>query len=252
MIESGLLSITFRKLTVSQIISLAAEAKLASIEWGGDVHVPHGDVATAAEVARQTNDAGLRISAYGSYYRAVAGGPAFEAVLDSASALGADVIRIWAGAAGSAEVSAADRAAIVADIARCCDLAAARGVSVAMEFHRNTLSDEVESALSLIKAVGRPNFGTFWQPPVAMPTPLALDGLRRMLPHVLNLHVFHWWPDATTRLPLADGADRWAEYFALATTSPRVRFASLEFVANDDVDRFRHDAATLRRWLTNL
>ena len=41
MIESGLVSITFRKLTVEKIIELVKEAGLQGIEWGGDVHVPH-------------------------------------------------------------------------------------------------------------------------------------------------------------------------------------------------------------------
>jgi hypothetical protein len=43
----GLVSVTFRKLAPAAIVELAVKAQLRSIEWGGDVHVPHGDVRAA-------------------------------------------------------------------------------------------------------------------------------------------------------------------------------------------------------------
>ncbi len=36
----GLTSVTFRQLTVDQIITLARETGCTGIEWGSDVHVP--------------------------------------------------------------------------------------------------------------------------------------------------------------------------------------------------------------------
>ena len=83
----GLVSITFRPLSPQELIKLVAEAGLKAIEWGGDIHVPHGDVSRAQEVGRQTTEAGLSVAAYGSYYRlgvSEAAGLAFEQVLDSA------------------------------------------------------------------------------------------------------------------------------------------------------------------------
>ena len=139
---AGLVSITFRKLTPAEIIALVKQTPLAGIEWGGDIHVPHGDVKRAAEVGRMTRDAGLAVSAYGSYYgetdRLV-----FERVLDSAVALGAPVIRIWAGRKGSA----------------------AAGRQIAFEFHGGSLADTPESCLRLLQAVNHPAVFTYWQPP---------------------------------------------------------------------------------------
>ena len=43
-IKSGLVSITFRELNPLEIIRLVSKAGLDGIEWGGDVHVPHGDI----------------------------------------------------------------------------------------------------------------------------------------------------------------------------------------------------------------
>src|SRR6476469_730727 len=110
MLRPGLFSVTFRQLSPPEIIALVGRAGLRGIEWGGDVHVPHGDVARAREVRDRTADAGLEVAAYGSYYR-VAKSEAdelpFERVLNTAQALGAPLIRVWAGKQGSA---AADQA----------------------------------------------------------------------------------------------------------------------------------------------
>ena len=50
----GLVSITFRALAPREIVDLAARARLAGIEWGGDIHVPHGDLQRAGEAGRMT------------------------------------------------------------------------------------------------------------------------------------------------------------------------------------------------------
>ncbi len=253
-IGAGLLSVTFRKLAVRQVVDLAVEAKLAAIEWGGDVHVPHGDLGAARATRRMCDDHGLAVSAYGSYYRAggAPGNPPIEAVLDSAAALGTTAVRVWAGTRGSAEVTPADRDAIVADLARCCGLAAQRGLTVATEFHGGTLTDQIDSCVSLLNAVDHPNLRTFWQPPVGMEPAVALAGLVRVEPWLSNVHVFHWWPTGGDRRPLAEGGDRWPAYLAEAANDGLPRYASLEFVANDDPDRFREDAATLLAWLDEV
>jgi 3-dehydroshikimate dehydratase len=254
MITPGLVSVTFRQLPPGQIVALAAEAGLASVEWGGDVHVPHGDVARAMEVQRMTADAGLVSSAYGSYYRAgVSGaqGPTFGAVLETALELRAPLVRVWAGIVGATEADATTRRAVADDLVRICDEAARVNLGVSLEFHANTLTDTAESALGLIREVNHPNLTSFWQPPNGMAAEDALRGLERLLPHVRNLHVFHWWPDRHHRLPLADGATRWRRYLAAVDApGPPVRHASLEFVAGHDVEAFRRDAAVLIRLLS--
>ena len=65
MIRPGLVSITFRKLSPRQIVDLVVQAGLDAIEWSGDVHAPHGDVAKAREIAQMTADAGLSMPTYG-------------------------------------------------------------------------------------------------------------------------------------------------------------------------------------------
>jgi hypothetical protein len=93
-IRSGLVSISFRKVEAGDLIEEVVKAGQRGIEWGGDVHVPHGDTRKAEQVARWTRDAGLESAAYGSYYRlADEDSPEIEAVLDSAEALAAPTVR---------------------------------------------------------------------------------------------------------------------------------------------------------------
>jgi hypothetical protein len=72
------------------------------------------------------------------------------------------------------------------------------------------------------------------------------ESLSRVLPRVLNLHVFHWEGDFAKRLPLADGADVWRVYFGIVRRTDREHFASLEYVRGDDPEALREDARALR------
>ena len=133
-LKTGLCSITFRQLSVEEIIKLVKEASLDGIEWGGDVHVPHGDFKKANEVAANCRDAGIEISSYGSYYRSEAkDSPSFRAVAETAKALGAPMIRIWAGDLGSDNASDADRRKEVDDLIKCAEIASELKVKIGLE-----------------------------------------------------------------------------------------------------------------------
>ena len=230
MILPGLVSITFRKLSPREIVDLVVRAQLTGIEWGGDIHVPHGDLVRASEVGRLTREAGLAVAAYGSYYR-VGTGQEFEPVLAAARELDAPTIRVWAGNADT------PWAAVVEDSRRIADLADRAGIRVAYEYHGGTHTETTESTVKLLREVNHPNLFTLWQPrPGADLAPL--------LPWLAHLHVFHWGPGGfNDRRPLADGVAEWQTYLQTAT---RARFALLEYVRNDDPAQFLADAATLQ------
>jgi sugar phosphate isomerase/epimerase len=250
MIKPGLVSITFRQLTPPEIVALVAQAGLTGIEWGGDVHAPHGDISQAKAVRQMTAEAGLQVAAYGSYYRLSHddSGP-FEAVLETAITLGAPAIRVWAGRQGPDKADAAYRQAVIEDSRRSADLAAAAGITIVYEFHANTLTDSNESTRKLLAAVDHPNLKTYWQPPRYSKLDYNLAGLAAIFPWLYGLHVFTWHTETGERLPLADGADLWAQYLAKIATLDRDMFAMIEFVANDAPDQFLLDAEVLKNWL---
>lgn len=246
--KTGLVSITFRKLPPADVVRLCRECGLEEIEWGGDVHVPHGDVETAVRVGELTRSAGLRVAAYGSYYRlASADGPNFSDVLASAVALRAPVIRVWAGTRGSAESDEAQRAAVAADALRCADLAASQGIVLAYEFHGNTLTDSTDSCVRLLEATEHPHIKTLWQPPHGEPLDDCLASLRAVLPRLQHLHVFHWWPTPAERLPLSEGEERWAAYVAELRKTGEDFPLLLEFVPGDDPACLSREAGVLSR-----
>jgi len=246
--RAGLLSVTFRKLPAEEIVELCRQSHLETIEWGGDVHVPHGDLVRAAEIGSLTRDAGLSVSAYGSYYRlnvSEAKGLTFLSVLDTATALGAPTIRVWAGDRNSAEADDTWRNAVESDALRCADLAGARGITVAFEFHSGTLTDSPDSACELLKATEHPFVRTFWQPPVGHSVESCLEGLRIIMPWILNVHAFHWWPDSSTRLPLRAGAEHWRAYLKELRAAGHDPDVLLEFVRDDSPAALRDDAEAL-------
>jgi 3-dehydroshikimate dehydratase len=199
-----------------------------------------------------TTEAGLRIAGYASYYRAgrsESQQPPFACVLETALALGAPLIRVWAGTSGSVEVTSEAKAGVVADLGRIAALAGSQGIRVATEFHSGTLTDSAESTAALMTAVGHPNLATHWQAPHGESVELASASLRTVLPWLAHLHVFHWWPGPANRRPLMEGESRWREYLAIANGDGAERFALLEFIPDDAPVLLRREAHTLRSWL---
>lgn len=252
-LRTGLVSVSFRKLDVPQIVALAKENGLAAIEWGGDIHVKPGDLPAAYAARTACEQAGIIVSAYGSYYSAGHTPPAeWEAVLASARELKAESVRIWAGKLGSAAASEADWQRTVDDINRICESAAGHGISITIEYHGGTLTDTLESALKLYGAISHPNFRAGWQPRDSISAEDGANEIRALRPWLGNVHVFQWWPTGATRHPLADGRERWQTYLnAIAEDGVR-RTVLLEFFKDDSPDQMRADAKTLHEMLRKL
>lgn len=252
MLIPGLVSITFRSLSPEKIVPLAVQAGVESIEWGGDVHVPHGEVNRAREVGRMTRDAGLMVAAYGSYYRLGGGGKEaapFDRVLSSAVALGAPTIRLWAGSKGSVDCSPEERRVIIDDALRVAEMAARAGITVCLEYHGGTLTDTRDSVCLLLDELDHPNIEFLWQPTNGEPVEACAARLFDVLPRLRNVHVFHWWPTYLERHPLIEGEARWRTYIDIVRQTGRPVDFLIEFVVNDLPEQFLADAATLRRFL---
>jgi 3-dehydroshikimate dehydratase len=251
MLYGGLVSITFRQLQPREIITLVQKSGLKGIEWGGDVHVPHGNLHAAREVGHMTREAGLTVAAYGSYYRVGCQGqegvPDFRDVLETALELEAPLIRVWAGNIGSerADQRVCDRA--VEDSIRIGDMAKGEDIIVAYEYHSDTLTDTLESNQRLINEVNHPNVRSYWQPLAHHDIKNRMDGLEQILSRLENVHVYHWIDG--DRLPLEDGYQEWRQYLRLLRDIPGQHYALIEFVKGDRAEQFLEDAETLKRWL---
>jgi len=244
-LRPGLVSITFRKLPPDEIIRLCLETKLQGIEWGGDVHVPHGDLGRAAEVRQRCADAGLQIAAYGSYYY-TGHSDNFESVLETARELSAPLIRVWAGKIDAQDADEKYFRDIVHESRRIGELAQAANIKLSYEFHGKTLNNSAAASKVLFDAIAHPAWQTLWQPLAIEPLPQT-ESLKAVLPRLANLHVYHW-ENYRHRFALANGAGDWQKYFSLVDDAIP-RWALLEFVRNDDPNALREDAAVLRQLL---
>jgi sugar phosphate isomerase/epimerase len=251
MLKSGLVSVTFRQLRAEDIINLCVVNRLESVEWGGDVHVPHGDVAKAALVSKLTLDAGLEVAAYGSYYRV--GHPerlSFESVLDTAQVLGAPTIRVWAGDRSPNPADEKYFNVVVEDACRIAELATQAGVDIAFEYHRLTLTENVESATKLLRFIGHSNFRTCWQPPCGHTLEACLGDISKISSHLSNIHVFYW-DEHGVKYPLEDGRLFWVQCLKLVAKTNRKHFALLEFVRDDNPENLPSDALALHEIISD-
>jgi len=246
-IVPGLVSVTLRKKSPDEVIEMAQETRLKAIEWTSSCHVPSGDITLASGVRAKTENAGIAIAGYSSYYRAgideQKDGP-FEQVLETAQALGAPIIRIWAGRQGSAKAPESYWQAVVRDARRCAEMAAKAGLLVAFEYHGLTLNDTAESAVRLMREIGHPAMKSYWQPDYGASYDDRITALEEICPYLYTIHVFHW--PSGERAPLEKGHADWRRYLRHANDHSDARFALLEFVERDYPENVRRDAETLR------
>ncbi len=251
MIKPGLVSVTFRDRPAEEVIRIAKDCGLIGIEWGENAHVMPDDPEGAALLREKTLENGLEVAGYGSYFRlCTADDPkeAFRRSLVSAKALGAPYIRVWAGTLPSAEADEAYREKAAAEARTICEMAAAEGVKIALEWHKNTLTDTNESAFRFLEQTGHENLYCLWQPTVALSMKERQEGLTKLGDRLLNIHTYYW-PEGK-RAPFAGGLDEWRYY--LEDLPAGDRYMLLEFVKANTPEQLAEDAEALKRFIIEI
>ncbi len=256
MLRPGLVSITFRALSPRDLISACVQSQLEGIEWGADVHAPPGDLENAREVGQMTRDAGLEVAAYGSYWRCDE--TPFEPILEAALALGAPLIRVWAGKVDTRESTLEDWTQISQRLTAATAMARDAGVKVATEFHGGTLTSSGASALRLMQSSQQTQLSTLWQPLRRGPDFEAqieenVAELHCVAPYLSNVHVYEWADDAEgkrQRLSLSESTS-WPRYVEELRQIGGTRWLLLEFVPNDEPAILAREAAALRGFIGN-
>ncbi len=242
----GLTSITFRDKSVEEIIALCTSTGLNTIEWGGDVHVPSGNVERAQAVKVLCDEAGIRCDSYGSYYKGTSLED-FIPVLDCAQLLETKVIRIWAGRIAPDSIQAAEFDLLVEHLQAACDAAADLGIDLGLEYHRRSMTQTKEGTLKLIKAVNRKNLKTYWQPNPELSFDEHLEEIKVLAPYLITMHVFHWGSENERYLlSEKEGIEKWLAYYATARLCGCEPNALIEYVKDDDVENLEFDAASLK------
>lgn len=248
MIKPGVASVTFRKKSPREVVEITKKAGLCAIEWGSDVHVPQGETQLAREVRDMTISAGIEAPSYGSYYQMGSNGD-FEPFIESALALGAKNIRVWAGTHASSTIPDDIRENIINDARRISGLAASAGITLSTEYHNDSMTDSADAAIAFLQAVGHPNFYTYWQQPLELAPERQLPELLKVIAtgRLTNVHIFQYrvFDGGREQLSLEDGRALWQSYFDALRETGVSRYAFLEFVRDGSDEAFLADAKTL-------
>lgn len=235
-------SVTFRKKSVEEIITIAKQASLKGIEWGSDVHVPVGDMEYAKKVGQVTREAGLEVFSYGAYLNA--GEEGFEDIAKTAVALGCKVVRIWPPKPASSKATDHDYETVICALKKISETAQNYALIVCIEWHNGRLNDCAESSLRILKSVDKENIRTYWQPIDTYPE--NIRHIQEIKDFVVNVHVYNWiYGKTVIRLPLSANREDWGKYIDMLG----YRNYILEFTAEDSDENFLADAKTLKELL---
>ena len=199
--KQGLVSVTFRSLSVKEIIKLAKDNGLKYIEWGGPPHVPMGDVKLARKVRKLMHGSGIKCASYGSYYGVTYNKGEkpplpFKKVCKTAKALGANTIRIWAGWPGCGEIDADGEKKAVTHTKMIANIAKKFGLTLAFECHWGTITEEYHRSIEFLKKIDSDNVKIYYQPNPHMSVEYNLEAAKALLPWATNVHVCnHYYVD---------------------------------------------------------
>ena len=241
MLQTGLCSVSFRGLTQEEVIKAAAAANLEYIEWGSDVHAPCDDLKRLQEIARLQKLYGIACSSYGTYFRVGKDTPeALDSYIRAARILGTDILRLWCGTKGSADYTSRERDQLYDQCRVLADIAQSAGVTLCMECHGGTMTDQAEPAYALMQAVNSPAFQMYYQPSQYRTLEENLAYARLLSPYVRHIHTFHWAGEL--RFPLREGLAQWKQYLSCFDGS---HVLLLEFMPDDRVESLPEEAKAL-------
>ena len=237
----GLVSVSFRALSPKEILEGMKGTALTCIEWGSDVHAPCTDPKKLNEIAELQAEYGITCSSYGTYFR-LGQTPIdeLESYIAAAKILGTNTLRLWCGAISGANMSNAEREALVKECRSAARIAEAHGVTLCMECHKGTFTESPDDAVYLMMAVGSPSFRMYWQPFQWQTPEQNVANAQKISPYAEHIHVFNWKDDK--KLPLADATDEWREYLS-KFSGPRTLL--LEFMPNGSIGELMQEAKAL-------
>lgn len=238
----GLVSVSFRGHTPEEILSAMNAAGLTCIEWGSDVHAPRDDTARLRELAGLQRAYKIACCSYGTYFRLGTDElEDLEQYMDAAEILGTDVLRLWCGNKNSQEYTQRERETLFQACAEAAKIAEKRGITLCMECHNKTYTNEKEAAYELMQAMDSPHFRMYWQPNQHRSTEENLAYIRLLSDYTHHIHVFHWI--GKEKHPLREGVRVWQEYLQGFSDDKTLL---LEFMPDHQISSLRREADALR------
>ena len=242
----GMVSVTFRNEDIPTVFEYAKEAKLDGVEWSvGEKHILIGDTERTSLVKKLSVESGIEIFSLASYCYMYD----FEEcvkTLETARELSTPVIRIWAGRKGSAVCSAEEYELIVENTVKMAQLAEKYSIKLCFEYHPNTLTDNADEAVKLMKRINCGNVGLYWQMQGYLSFEENKRDLEKVKPYVFgNVHLNNY-SDETGYKPLEEIYDDLCGYFKDADKEYNLM---IEFVKGGTSESLIADVNTVRKVL---
>ena len=241
----GLTSLTFRNEDIQTVFEYAHKANVEGIEWGVcDKHIRIKDAGRAELVKKLSDENNIEIFSLGSYCY-MTDFEECESTLETAAMLKAPVIRLWAGKLSSSECCDDYYSIIVENTKKMAERAERYSISLGFEYHQNTLTDNSESAIKLINAVGRKNVGLYWQPQHTLTYEENLVEIEEVASYILkNIHLNNYSREHGYGY-LSDIYEQLSGY--LTNVKESDYNILIEFVKNASVDSLLSDVSTVRK-----
>ncbi|MEA2062316.1 MAG: sugar phosphate isomerase/epimerase family protein [Gemmatimonadota bacterium] len=245
-IKTGLCSVTFRKLSVAEIVELCKKLGIEGIEWGGDVHVPPGSPPEqVAEVVELCREAGIEIPSYGSYFDASEHTEKdFAPVLETAVRLGAGTIRIWPGWVEPKDLTDEQFSRIASTARDAAEMASKENVRVAFEYHLDTPTEGARRVLKILEAAGHPNLYSYYQFLEPYDIETNVRNLELIAPRMTYVHCHYY--EQEKPLALAEGTAMWSAICGGLKKINYDGFIFMEFVKGGTARQLAEDVAVLR------
>jgi len=247
MFKPGVVSVSFRALSVEDVIKITKDAGLDAIEWGSDVHAPATEKETLCRIAKLQKEAGLCCSSYGTYFKL--GENSTEELIsyiEAAKILGTNILRLWCGKKNYEDLTDEEKSFIIDESKKAAEIAEREGVILCMECHRNSFTNCVAGALELMKNVNSPAFRMYWQPSFAVDLKTNMEYARAISPYTVNLHVFYY--ENGKACPLELGLSEWSQYLSCFSGDKHLL---LEFMPDKKPESLVREAASLIKLINN-
>ncbi len=238
----GLVSVSFRAYTPSEILNACVKSKIPAIEWGSDIHARPEDTEGLKKISETQRALGITCSSYGTYF--YIGKNKTEEILpyiNAAKILGTDILRVWCGSKSFSKYKESEKKLLFDECKELAKIAEAHGVTLCTEFHSNTFTDCSEGVEELHNAVNSKHLKTYWQPNTHKEKAENISSAKKISYITENIHVFNWV--GYDRYPLAEAVDAWREYFSHFSSAG---YALLEFMPDDKIESLPAEADALR------
>jgi sugar phosphate isomerase/epimerase len=235
----GLCSVSFRKNTPEEILQAMKEAQLSVIEWGSDVHCPPENV---DKIAALQTKYGIKCCSYGTYFRlGVTPICELEEYIKAAKVLGTNVLRLWCGNKNSEDYTEIEKKALFAACKMAAEIAETEDVTLCMECHNGTYTNNKESAIELMENVNSKHFRMYWQPNQLRSEEENIQYAKLLSKYTENIHVFNWI--GKEKYPLKEAKGVWKSYLSCFEKNKNLL---LEFMPDDKIETLRSEADALK------